>query len=164
MTRDEVLAKLREQRAEFDGRLQAIPRRALDRPISGATHSPKQILAHVSAYERLIVERLQAARLGETTEFDRDRAGWEAFNDRVWAETAGLPVEVVLARSATDFLALLEEVAGLADAELVEERGVTAAVDPAWLQGRALWEAIAVDGFDHYPMHFAQLEAATTAE
>jgi hypothetical protein len=160
MTREEVLAKLREQRAEFDGRLRAIPREALDRPVPGANHSPKQILAHVSAYERLIVERLRAARLGQGTEFDRDRVGWEAFNDRVWGETRDLPVDVVLLRSATDFLELLEEVAGLSDAELEDDQGMTAALDPAWLQGRPLWEAIAVDGFDHYPMHEAQLEAA----
>ena len=160
MTREEVLTKLREQRAEFDGRLHAIPSDAMDRPIPGATHSPKQILAHVSAYEQLIVERLRAARLGETTEFDRDRVGWEAFNDRVWGEALDVPVDVVLSRSAADFLELLEEVAGLSDIELVGDRGATAAVDPAWLQGRPLWEAIAVDGFDHYPMHFAQLEAA----
>ena len=76
MTREEVLAKLREQRAEFDGRLHAIPNDAMDRQIPGTTHSPKQILAHVSAYEQLIVERLRAAQLGETTEFDRDRIGW----------------------------------------------------------------------------------------
>jgi len=160
MTREEVLAKLRERRAEFDGRLHAIPRDAMDRPVPGAAHSPKQILAHVSAYERLIVERLRAARLGETTEFDRDRVGWEAFNSRVWGEGLDAPVDVVVARSAADFLELLEEVAELSNGELVDERGVTAAVDPAWLHGRPLWEAIAVDGFDHYPMHFAQLEAA----
>jgi hypothetical protein len=163
MTRDQVLARLKERRAEFDGRLHTIPGPALDRPIPGVAHSPKQILAHVSAYERLIVDRLRAARLGETTEFDRDRVGWEAFNDRIWGETAELPVDVVLARSAADFLALLEEVAGLADSERVGGRGAAEAIDPAWLQGRPLWEGIAVDGFDHYPAHFAQLEAATVA-
>lgn len=160
MNREEVLAKLREQRAEFDARFHAIPSEAMDMPIHGAAHSPKQILAHVSAYERLIVERLRAARLGETTEFDRDRIGWEAFNDRVWEEALEVPADVVLSRSAADFLALLEEVAGLSDGELVDRRGITAAADPSWLQGRPLWEAIGVDGFDHYPMHFAQLEAA----
>ena len=160
MTREEVLAKLREQRAEFDSRLHAIPLEALDRQVPGSEHSPKQILAHVSAYERLIVERLRAARLGQETQFDRDRVGWEAFNDRVWGETRNLPLDVVLCRSATDFLELLEEVAGLSDTELTDDRGLAAELDPAWLQGRPLWEAIAVDGFDHYQMHFAQLEAA----
>ncbi|MDR3687278.1 MAG: ClbS/DfsB family four-helix bundle protein [Coriobacteriia bacterium] len=163
MTRDEVLERLKAQRAEFDARVHAIPGDSLDEPVPGSLHSPKQIVAHVNAYERLIVDRLRAARLGEKTAFDRDRVGWEAFNDRIWAESAEQPAEVVLSRSARDFLELLEEVAILGNAELSETRGVTAAIDPAWLQGRSLSEVIGVDGFEHYSAHFAQLEAAARA-
>jgi len=163
MTRDEVLEKLKAHRTEFDARVSAIPTEALDALIPGTTHTPKQIVAHVSAYDRLIVERLQAARLGEMTCFDRDRTGWEAFNARIWAEAAELEVDVVLSRSARDFLSLLEEVASLANAELQSLVGVAAGLDPAWLQGRSLSEAIAIDGFEHYPMHFAQLDAAAAS-
>jgi len=88
MTRDEVLEQLKVQRAQFDARIHAIPGDSLDEPVPGSLHSPKQIVAHVSAYERLIVDRIRAARLGEKTAFDRDRIGWEAFNDRIWAESA----------------------------------------------------------------------------
>jgi hypothetical protein len=160
MTRDEVLTRLKAQRAEFDARIHAIPGDSLDEPAPGSLHSPKQIVAHVSAYERLIVERIRAARLGEKTEFDRDRVGWEAFNKRIWAESAAQSVGVVMSQSARDFLTLLEEIAVLANSELAETRGVAAAIDPAWLQGRSLAEVIGVDAFEHYPMHFAQLEAA----
>jgi len=162
VTRDEVLSQLKTQRAEFDARVHAIPRELLDVAMAGSTHSPKQIVAHVSAYERLMVDRLRAARLGEKTEFDRDRVGWQEFNDRIWAESSALSTDAVLARSARDFLELLEEVASLANAELSGTRGVAAAIDPAWLQGRSLAQVIGVDGFEHYPMHFAQLEVAAT--
>ena len=164
MTRDEVLTQLKLQRAAFDARVNAIPHQLLDQAVPGGAHSPKQIVAHVSAYERLIVERLRAARVGEKTEFDRDRVGWEAFNERIWAESAPAAVDAVLARSARDFLALLEEVASLANAELSETRGVATTIDPAWLKGRPLSEVIAIDGFEHYPMHFPQLEAAAATE
>jgi hypothetical protein len=160
MTRDEVLTRLKVRRAEFDARVQAIPSGSLDEPIPGLSHSPKQIIAHVSAYEHLVVERIRAARLGETTEFDRDRVGWEAFNERIWAESAPLSIDVVLSRSAREFLALLEEIGVMANIELTDQRGVAAGVDPEWLQGRSLAEVIGVDCFDHYPAHFAQLEAA----
>jgi hypothetical protein len=162
MTRDEVLTRLKARRAEFDVRVHAIPGDSFDEPTPGGTHSPKQIVAHVSAYERLIVDRIRAARLGEETEFDRDRVGWEAFNDRIWAESKSAAADAVLSQSARDFLALLEEIAALANVELSEMRGVAAAIDPAWLQGRSLWELIGIDGFEHYPMHFAQLEAAAS--
>ena len=160
MTRDEVTERLKTERAAFDLRVAAIPSSALDRPAPGCSHSSKQIVAHVTAYEQLIVDRLQLGRLGEETAFDRDRIGWEAFNQRTWAECALPDAEIVLERSAITFLRLLEEVAILTDEELNEVTGVSAALDPMWLGGRALWELIGIDGFEHYPMHFAQLEAA----
>lgn len=160
MKREEVLARLKEARAEFDALVHALPGEALDEPLPGTTHSPKQIVAHVSAYERLIVERLRASRLREMTEFDRDRVSWEAFNDRIWAESAEQPADAVLASSARVFLSLIEEIGHLTDAELARVTGVTAGIDPAWLQGRTLAEVIGVDGFEHYPMHSEQLRAA----
>jgi hypothetical protein len=163
MTRDEVLAELKARRAEFDVRVDAIPQEALDSPAFGASHSPKQIVAHVSAYEQLIVERLRAARLGEMTEFDPDRAGREAFNQRIWVESSDMELGVALSNSSRGFLSLLEEIASLPDVEMANLGSVSAAVDPAWLEGRPMWEAIASDSFEHYPMHFAQLEAAASA-
>jgi hypothetical protein len=160
MTRVEVLSRLKHQRAQFDARVSAIGDEEFDRPAPGCSHSPKQIVAHVSAYEQLVVERIRAARLGEETAFDRDRVGWEAFNARVWAETELLAADVVLTRSARHFLSLLEEITTLADLELVELRGAAAGIDPAWLKGRSLAELIGIDCFEHYPAHFAQLEAA----
>jgi hypothetical protein len=160
MTHDEVLRKLRDARAEFDARLDAIPRGALDAPAPGGGHSPKDIVAHVTAYDDLIVQRLRAARRGEITEFDRDRSGWQAFNERTWAEVAALDADRVLARAAEVFAALLGEVGQLSDAELASRVKGTAALDPAWLEGEPPWKLIGVDAFDHYPMHHAALEAA----
>ena len=164
MTRDEVLEQLTRERAEFDALVNVIPNDAMDRPVPGGEHTPKQIVAHVSAYEQLIVERLRAARLGQSTDFDRDGIGWVAFNERIWAESEPLDPSVVLARSARDFLAMVEEISALENEEFGALSKVAEALDPGWLEGRALWEAICVDTFEHYPMHFAQLEAAATAK
>jgi len=160
MTGDEVLARLRTVRTAFDRRVEAIPPERLSHPPEGHTHPPKDVVAHVSAYEALIVERLRAARRSERTALDRDRAGWEQFNDRIWAEAEGRSAEEILASSAETFRELLAQVASLTDAELNESVGVTAWIDPGWLQGRTLWQVIGVDGFEHYPKHFSALEAA----
>lgn len=160
MTRDEILQRLTTCRAEFDALVDAIADDAFDLPAPGHAHSPKQIVAHVSAYEQLVVERLRAARLGQTTDLERDRLGWEAFNDHVWAECSSQDAEIVLSSSARTFLCLVEELAGLPDEEFGALSKVAEAIDPGWLRGRALWEALAEDTFEHYPMHIAQLEAA----
>ena len=162
MTHDEMIARFVADRAVFDAKVGAIlPERLSDVP-EGHDHSPRDIIFHVSAYEELIVERLRSAREGEMTAFDRDRDGWEAFNDRIWAEAAEADPVDVLDRARTVFGDLLQEVRGLGDAELTEVTGITEHIDPAWLDSRTLAELIALDGFDHYRMHYTTLEAAAT--
>ena len=160
MTCDEVLARLASSRAAFDEKLASVPREALMLPLPGSTHSVKDIVFHVSAYDDLVVLRLIASRGGVTTEFDRDREGYEVFNERVWGEAAVIEPDDALARAAEVFAALLHEVGRLSDGELETPSGATAALDPAWLAGQAPWELIAIDCYDHYPMHYAALDAA----
>ena len=160
MRRDEVLAALLAARAEFDAKVAAIPHDRLDAVPPGREHSPKEIVAHVSAYEELIVERLRAARAGETTAFDRDRVGWEAFNERVWREARDTDAEVVLKRSARVFAEMLAQVGQLTDAELNEGAGIAAVIDPTWLGEHTLAEILGIDSFEHYPMHSEALDAA----
>ena len=160
MTHDEAIARLVADRAVFDAKVGAIPPERLSDVPSGHDHSPRDIVFHITAYEELIVERLRSAREGETTAFDRDRDGWEVFNNRIWVEAAEADPADVLERSRVVFGDLLQEVRKLSDAELVEVTGITEYIDPAWLDGQTLAELIALDGFDHYRMHCATLETA----
>ena len=160
MTRNEVLARLKVSRAVFDEKLAAVRPESLGAVPAGSTHSAKDIVAHVTAYDDLIVQRLISARHGSTTAFDRDREGWEAFNERTWREAAALKPDAALRRARDVFAALLHEVGQLSDEELGARVGATAALDPAWLEGRAPWQAIGVDAFDHYPMHYDALDVA----
>lgn len=158
MTRDEVLERLQHARGLFDRRVRAIPPERFDIPVPGGTHTPKQIVAHVTAYEALIVGRLRAARLGETTLYDRDRTGWEIFNARKWTESEGADAATVLADSNRTFTELIHEIVLLHDDELNTNAGITAHIDSSWLGGRTLAQMIAIDGFEHYPKHYVQLE------
>jgi len=161
MTREEVLAALRTARAGLDARVAAVPRDRLTAQIPGSVHSVRDIVVHITAYDDLIVQRLVSARHGATTSFDRDREGWEAFNERVWSEAARVEPQAALRHASDVFVALLHEVGQLSDEELAAPVGATAALDPAWLEGRAPWELIAIDAFEHYPMHYAAIEGAT---
>lgn len=160
MTRDEVIERLLASRGEFDALVAEVPPEAFDRRPPGRAHAVKEILAHVAGYEELIVGRLREAREGRMTDFERDRVGWEAFNEHVWAQAREMDAEGVRTLSSAVFADLMGEVERLTDAELNETVGVTAGIDPAWLEGRSLWELIGVDAFDHYPMHREGIEAA----
>ena len=160
MTRDEVVERLKASRETFDSKVEAVPYEALCVPAPGSAHSVKDIVAHVAAYDELIVARLRASRDGETTAFDRDREGWEAFNRRTWGEAAEVPLDDVLHRAIDVFASMVHEVGRLSDDELNACAGSTASLDPAWLEGHAPWELIATDTYDHYPMHHGALESA----
>ncbi len=160
MNRDEVLQKLRSAREIFDAKLDAVPADRLDAAIPGHVHTVAEIVWHIAAYDELMVQRLRAAHEGLTTEFDRDRDGWEQFNERIWAEAAEKPAAEACDHAREVFAELLGEIEQLNDAELNAPVGVVEHLDPAWLEGRALWELIAIDGFDHYAMHYDQLDAA----
>lgn len=163
MTRNEVLARLLGTRGEFDAKVAAVPADRLEAPPFGHEHSPRSVVAHIAAYEDLAVRRLRAARAGEATEFVRDRDSWELFNEQVWEHADDLPAAETIARAHATFADLLAEVGALSDEELAGPAGVAAALDPAWLQGRTLADLLGVDCFEHYPMHFALLEAAAGA-
>lgn len=160
MTRDEVLARLGEARGAFDERVRAIPEGRLESAPAGHAHSPRAVVAHMAAYEDLVVRRLRAARAAEVTEFVRDRESWELFNEQVWEHADDLSAADTIAKAHATFSDLMRELSVLTDEEFEGVAGVTAAIDPAWLQGRTLAEVIGVDCFEHYPMHFALLEAA----
>jgi hypothetical protein len=160
MTAEEVIARLRSTRGSFDEIVAGIPSENLDRVPEGHAHSPKQIVAHVNAYEQLIVERLKAARAGETTAFDRDRQGWEAFNERIWQESESAHALDIIAASAQIFAELLSEVSRLTETDLGSSDGIAKYIDPTWLRGRNVGELIAIDAYEHYPMHFESLEAS----
>jgi len=163
MTRDEVLRRLWTTRAELDRLVSQIPVERLSEPCAGCAHAPKDIIWHIAAYDELMVARLRAARDGETTAFDRDRVGWEEFNERIWAEAAEHDAPSAVSHAEETFLDLLEEVGQLTEEELFGTGGITAAIDSAWLQGRKLADVIGVDGYEHYPMHYGHLEDAAQA-
>lgn len=41
--------------------------------------------------------------------------------------------------------------------------GIVKNIDEEWLAGRSLAEMIAIDAYDHYPMHIEALEQAASA-
>ena len=69
----------------------------------------------------------------------------------------------MLSRAKDVFASLVQEVSRLTDEELNASVASTAALDPAWLEGRAPWELIAIDAYDHYPLHYEALDAAVGA-
>lgn len=160
MTRDEVLERLRSERAVFDAKVERVPRDAFESAPEGHAHSPKDVVVHVTAYEEPIIERLRAAERGETTALCRDRDGWERFNESVWERAMAISSEEALAHARGVFAELVAAAERLTDADLAGESELASHIDQAWLEDRPLWQLVAIDGFDHYPDHYEVLDVA----
>lgn len=160
MTRDKMLLELSVARKIFDDKARAIPAASLDEPVPVLGRSAIEIVAHVAAYDRLVAERLASGRHGASTNLEADRDDSGAFEATTWTLYQGRRPEEILTSSADDYNSVFHQVGELSDEELDAPTGKTASLDPAWLDGRAPWEAIAADTWMHYVQHHDDLDAA----
>lgn len=104
----------------------------------------KDVVAHVAAWHRLAIRRLEGIARGETSE----RADTDAFNARVRAETATLAWDAVEAEAGEAHGAFVAALEAAPPSVLEANDGLGAFV-------------ITVNGFDHYAEHMRDFEGPT---
>lgn len=105
--------------------------------------SLKDVVAHVAAWQRFAIERLDAISRGEA----RDPTDADAFNAGVQAESAALSWDAVRAEAAAAHEAFLAALARTPQSVLEGDRGLGAFV-------------VAVNGFGHYAEHLHDFETS----
>jgi hypothetical protein len=122
----------------------------------------KDVIAHVTYYERVVRDRLQASLAGqEFVRPDYESPQGLSMDDRnawIYARIKDLPLDEVLHESQAVYPPILAAVQTLTDADLN---------DPArfpWQGGSALWEWIEGDVYEHYRDHTANLRAWLDAQ
>lgn len=141
---NETLARMDEAWRGFSERVQRLATEKLDVRVGDGAWTRKQMLAHVTAWHELTVERLASfVASGEPSGLDDDT---DAINARAARSAIGRTTgEVVLALT-DSYRHLRREVARLTDAQLAAHDDWAAAI-------------IAGNTFDHYAEHLADLQA-----
>jgi hypothetical protein len=152
-----VLEELETEHARWVAILDEIgPARMLTPGVEG-DWTVKDVIAHVTYYERVVRDRLTASLAGR--EFVRpeyespkglsidDRNAW------IYARIRDLPLDEVLRESREVYPPILEAVHTLTEAELNDPQRFP------WQVGSALWEWIEGDVYEHYRDHVANLRA-----
>jgi hypothetical protein len=122
--------------------------------------SLKDLAAHVTAYERGLVEWLEGAGRGEALTFpDLDHPDVDYRNAVILAASCSRSWEEVEREAAAVFDRLLALVAGLSEEELTDSGRSDWYVRPRWGEARPLWRCIADDSYRHYQQHIPDLEA-----
>ena len=148
MTKPELLALTRSERAALDALVASIDDAALTAPALDNGHSVKDVLAHISLWERLCAGWLQAVVRGETP--DRPEViDVDATNARDHAATKDAPLADVLAESSVTYQALLDAVEALSEADLADEQRF----------GWPTWQLVRANSDEHYREHIDQITA-----
>lgn len=159
MKRDELLVELAVARQVFDDKVALLPPESLHEKVPGFDYSVAQLLAHVAAYDRLVVNRLESAGHGAMTQLHAD-SDPDHHEARSWHEMDGWKPNQVLRRAKGNFDSVASRLREVTDDELAGRIGAGGALDTAWLRGRMPWKAIYDDTAGHYREHEAMLDAA----
>ncbi len=149
-------------RAELDAVIAPLSDAQMVMPGAEAALSVKDLLAHVSWWERRTLRALDYAARGEAPPKLAAEGEGEAGIDRVNAETFVANRERTLAEVRAEYVQsgrdLLSALAGYSEADLFNEDGLTRFL------GFPAWYLIAGDTYMHYPDHVASIRGWLNAD
>jgi uncharacterized protein (TIGR03083 family) len=149
MTKSELLANIRRERATLDALVASLSKAQLIAPELDASWSVKDALAHITAWERLCLKWIREQRRDEGP-FTQESI--DAFNGRIYEANRDRALGAILEDSRRSYDGMIAMVEALAD-------DLDAA--PAWGPGRPLGEIISSNADMHYREHIEQIRRWT---
>jgi hypothetical protein len=147
MNKQKLTKRIRADRARLDELIAGIDSAQMVEPALDQGWSVKDVLAHISAWERLCTGWLQAAMRDETPDRPEVR-DVDGFNNSTFAANRDRPLADVRAESAASYAAIVAAVEATPDAELASDSRF----------GRPGWQLASANSDDHYREHIAQIE------
>lgn len=147
MTRDELVATIRTERARLDAAVAGLSEAQRVSPALDNHWSVKDVLAHISAWERTCTGWLEAIARGATPQRP-EVEDVDETNARFYAGARDATLAVVLADSQASHDALIAVAMRLTDAQLNDTRPL----------GFELWHMVDGNSAEHYREHAEQIE------
>lgn len=154
MNKTSMIALIRAERSRFESALSQLSEAQMTEIPMEGEWTAKDLIAHVSAWERWLLEWLKNATRGETQtlpEPDEALDEVERFNARTFAENRHRPLHDIL----LDFhmiYAQLQTVLETLPDDPDDERYL------AWGDGEPFWQLIAANTVDHYREHVESVQ------
>lgn len=156
MTKAKLLETLRAKRAEWDAAVAEVPADKMTEPGVAGHWSVKNIVSHLTYYERWMADRIHEQLRGENfvpTEIDMI-GSIDARNDAIYQRAKDLPVETVMADSQQTFQRLIEGVEAHNEAFLIEPQQFEGAPEPI-----IVWKMLRSEVYNHYGLHIPSIKA-----
>jgi hypothetical protein len=115
--------------------------------------SIKDVLTHLTAWQRAMMDRLQAAARNEkpTLTVDLTDEEIDRLNEQFYQEGKARPLVEVLTDFRTTYLQIVEVVQALPWEDLADAHRF------AWQNGIPLWRYVAGDTYEHYQEHIESI-------
>ncbi|NIS79052.1 MAG: ClbS/DfsB family four-helix bundle protein [Anaerolineales bacterium] len=156
MDKAKLMASILAAREKLETTLSRVQEEQMTVPGAIGEWSVKDLLAHISVWERRMTLWLETTMRGEVPEMLPPGLTWDdldQWNEQTYLELRDKPLEDVL----LEFRASYDE--ALATVETVVEEDL---IDPhrySWRQGTPLWEMVAANMHWHYDEHEESISA-----
>ena len=156
MDKSDLIRRVESARSEWDDLLGQVDDGLALRPGTEGELSAKDIVAHVTWYEREVVKMLRTRTMDGS---DLWALGPDERNAAIHREVRGMSLEDVRAESAGVFAALMEQLRLLPD-EAYHDAARFTDMPPDWVP----WKLIAGNTIWHYPDHTGAIQHLTRRE
>ena len=154
-----LLDKMQAGYAEMGDVLAQLDEEQLTAPGVNGVWSAKDVIAHLAAWQRRILDGLRnPASVGSSEETDTDESlsGDEQtnrMNEQFYQENRTRPLTEVLADFRDSYQEMVETVQAMPEEMLIGSNTF------AWTDGTPLWEYVAGNTYDHYQEHIEPVRA-----
>ena len=147
MNRATLLTTIRSGRERLEATLAALPGETMLDRVDGAW-TRKDVIAHLEAWERRVVENLETLRRGSEPD---GSIATDELNDRFFASNRDRTLEDVLAGERDAYRAVLAAIEGATDEELFDTEHF------GWTEGDPFADWFRGNTDEHYAEHLEQL-------
>ena len=151
MTKDELLAAIRRDRARLDALIASIPRERMTAPGLEGDRSVKDVISHISAWEKICMALVRNNTPVESPPPGESGPSTDLINQRIYEGSRDRPLEEVLVEAQRSYAGLLALAESLSDQQLNTVIGGAAT-------GPRVGELIGGNSDGHYREHIAQIE------
>jgi hypothetical protein len=149
MTKAKMLDLIRAERELLEAELAGISQERMTQPGVVDNWSVKDILAHISVWEKQMVGWLAESLRGEAPQQLSSGVAWDldGWNEQIYQKNRDKPLDQVLAEFDHSYSKALKAAKAVPEGELIDPNRF------AWRESKPLWQMVAANTFWHYKEH-----------
>lgn len=150
ITKQEMLDLINDEWIALEDVLRSLDEEKLDQVGVEGGWTVKDVLAHITAWEKLMIQWLQESLRGETPQRPAPGESWDDlddFNERLYSDNKGKMLGEVLQEFTEVHARAIQAVSGMQESDLIDPDRFE------WRRGDPIWHLVAGNTWLHYAEH-----------